>query len=98
MDLLHSYAACCNPLRHPHFPTLNRLVVGSIPTASTTSQFSSQLRHHPAGWQRQDDRRFGIVFNHKDGDNKEAPEKIANDIQPEMKGELPTAKTLFEPA
>ena len=45
MDLLHSYAACCNPLRHPHFPTLNRLVVGSIPTASTTSQFSSQLSY-----------------------------------------------------
>jgi hypothetical protein len=38
------------------------------------------------------------VFNHKDGDNKEAPEKIANDIQPEMKGELPTPTTLFEPA
>lgn len=38
------------------------------------------------------------MFNHKDGDNKEAPEKIANDIQAEMKGELSTAKTLFEPA
>ena len=41
MDLLHSYAACCNPLRHPHFPTLNRLVVGSIPTASTISSLES---------------------------------------------------------
>jgi hypothetical protein len=36
-DLVRFYAALCSPLQHPHFPTLNRLVEGSIPSASTNN-------------------------------------------------------------
>jgi hypothetical protein len=41
---------------------------------------------------------LGVVFNYKDGDNKEALEKIADQTRDEMKAKLPSAKTLFGPA
>jgi len=41
---------------------------------------------------------LGVVFNYKDGDNKEALEKIAQQTRDEMKAKLPSAKKLFAPA
>jgi hypothetical protein len=41
---------------------------------------------------------LGVVFNYKDGDNKEALEKVAQQTRDEMKAKLPSAKKLFAPA
>ena len=41
---------------------------------------------------------LGVVFNYKDGDNKEALEKIAQETRDEMKAKLPSIKKLFAPA
>ena len=41
---------------------------------------------------------LGVVFNYKDGDDKEALEKIADQTRDEMKAKLPSAKALFGPA
>ena len=41
---------------------------------------------------------LGVVFNYKDGDDKEALQKIAEQTRDEMKGQLPSAKKLFGPA
>lgn len=38
---------------------------------------------------------LGVVFNYKQGDDKMALEKLANQIRDEMKPQLPTADTLF---
>jgi hypothetical protein len=38
---------------------------------------------------------LGVVFNYKQGDDKTALEKIANQIRDEMKAQLPTASALF---
>jgi hypothetical protein len=38
---------------------------------------------------------LGVVFNYKQGDDKMALEKIANQIRDEMKAQLPTASALF---
>lgn len=40
---------------------------------------------------------LGVVFNYKDGDNKEALEKIAEQTRDEMKTQLPSARALFKP-
>ena len=41
---------------------------------------------------------LGVVFNYKDGDSKEALEKIAEQTRDEMKAKIPSAKKLFAPA
>jgi len=41
---------------------------------------------------------LGVVFNYKQGDNKTALIKIAEQIRDEMKAKLPTASVLFGPA
>jgi hypothetical protein len=41
---------------------------------------------------------LGVVFNYKDGDGKEALEKIAEAARDEMKAELSSSKRLFAPA
>jgi hypothetical protein len=41
---------------------------------------------------------LGVVFNYKDGDNKEALEKIAEQTRDEMKAQLPSSRKLFGPA
>ncbi len=38
----------------------------------------------------------GIVFNYKEGDDKEKLEKQANEINSEMEAQIPTRKKLFE--
>ena len=38
---------------------------------------------------------LGVVFNYQQGDDKEALEKIANQIQDEMKAQLPSKNALF---
>lgn len=40
---------------------------------------------------------LGVVFNYKAGDDKAALEKIADQIQDEMKAQLPTKSALFGP-
>jgi hypothetical protein len=40
---------------------------------------------------------LGVVFNYKDGDSKEALEKIATETRDEMKAQLPSSKKLFAP-
>jgi hypothetical protein len=39
-----------------------------------------------------------VVFNYKQGDDKEALAKIAAQIRDEMKAQLPSAAALFRPA
>lgn len=39
---------------------------------------------------------LGVVFNYKEGDSKEALEKIAETTRDEMKAQLPSAKALFK--
>jgi hypothetical protein len=41
---------------------------------------------------------LGVVFNYKDGDDKEALQKIAETTRDEMKAQLPSSKKLFAPA
>jgi iron complex outermembrane receptor protein len=41
---------------------------------------------------------LGVVFNYKAGDDKKALQTIADQIQDEMKAELPKKSTLFGPA
>jgi|ERR1700733_8276026 hypothetical protein len=41
---------------------------------------------------------LGVVFNYKQGDDKTALVKIANQIRDEMKAQLPNQSTLFGPA
>jgi hypothetical protein len=41
---------------------------------------------------------LGVVFNYKAGDDKAAMQKIADQIQEEMKAQLPTKAALFGPA
>jgi hypothetical protein len=41
---------------------------------------------------------LGVVFNYKDGDDKEALEKIADQTRDEMKAKLRSSKELFGPA
>src|SRR5579859_7102269 len=41
---------------------------------------------------------LGVVFNYKQGDDKEALAKIATQIRDEMKEQLPSASALFGPA
>jgi len=41
---------------------------------------------------------LGVVFNYKDGDDKEALERIAEQTRDEMKAKLPSARKLFAPA
>jgi len=40
---------------------------------------------------------LGVVFNYKEGDNREALQKIAEATRDEMKTQLPSAKALFKP-
>jgi iron complex outermembrane receptor protein len=39
---------------------------------------------------------LGVVFNYKPGDDKEASHRIANQIEAEMRAQLPTEKSLFQ--
>ena len=39
---------------------------------------------------------LGVVFNYKQGDDKEAYQRIANQIEAEMRAQLPTGKALFQ--
>jgi iron complex outermembrane receptor protein len=41
---------------------------------------------------------LGVVFNYKDGDDKQALEKIAIHVRDEMKAKTPSAHKLFGPA
>jgi hypothetical protein len=41
---------------------------------------------------------LGVVFNYKDGDDKEAFQQIATQTRDEMKAQLPSSKKLFAPA
>jgi hypothetical protein len=41
---------------------------------------------------------LGVVFNYKDGDSKEALEKVAEQTRDEMKSQLPSSRKLFGPA
>lgn len=41
---------------------------------------------------------LGVVFNYKQGDNKEEMAKIAEQIRDEMKAQLPSGSALFGPA
>jgi hypothetical protein len=40
---------------------------------------------------------LGVVFNYKDGDSKEALEKVADQTRNEMKAQLPSSRKLFGP-
>lgn len=40
---------------------------------------------------------LGVVFNYKDGDDKQEMEKIANQVRDEMKAQLPSKSALFGP-
>jgi iron complex outermembrane receptor protein len=39
---------------------------------------------------------LGVVFNYKQGDDKDAYHRIADQIEAEMRAQLPTEKSLFQ--